>query len=197
MSCSHLACALHAQARQLAQHSHLWQFSGPCQPGRLSHQSVPESPTPCDPTVIQSSSTDFSDLPPCLLLTSFPCCLSCRLRQPCGLKQKWVHPQSVCLGSQVPQVWIKWPNLFGIPWAVAQGRVHSGMSLSRADAASARLAKSPWVGFLVRGTGDQSPPPSHPHSTNTDFALIMSSQQEFRFPIPFGFFPNRTPSPGL
>lgn len=166
--------------RQLVQHSRLcWWFSAPCQPGRLCHQSVLESPTPCDLTVTQSSSTDFSDLPPCILLTSVPCCLSHRLCQPCGLKQKWVHPQSMCLGSQVPQVWIKWPNRFGIHWAVTQGHVHSGMSLSRADAASVRMAKSPWMGFLARVTGDQSPPLPQFYKSwiclNNDFPIGIST----------------------
>lgn len=151
-SSSQLACPLRVHTVQLARHSRLWQFSAPCQLVRLSHESVPESPTPCDLTVIQSPSLDSSDHPPCVLLTSVPRCLSCSdFSSRVGLKQKWVHPQSMCWSSQVLQVWIKWPNRFGIRWAVTQGHVHSGLSLGRADAASARFAKGPWIWFPVEG----------------------------------------------
>lgn len=77
ISSSQLLCTLHVHIVQLAQHSWLWQFSAPCQLVRLSHEFVPESPTPCDLTVIQSPSLDFSDHPPCVFLTSVPCSMSC------------------------------------------------------------------------------------------------------------------------
>lgn len=94
-------------------------------------------------------------------------------------------------GSQVLQVCVKWPNLTGIYWAVTQGHVHSGMALGRTDAASARFAKGPWMGFLVGVMGVKVHFPNlpfPPSSTGHRFALIMNSNRNFLFPIPLIFF---------
>lgn len=182
ISSSRLACPLHVLKVQLAQHSWLTVLS-----------SVPTGETlpwicPRVSHTLQSGNNpiplDFSDRPPRLFLTSVPCFLSFwDFSSPVGLKQKWVHPQSMCLSSQVLQVWIKWPNLFGIHWAVTQGHVHSGMSLIRADAASARSAKGPWLWFPVRGwgVGQSLPSMTVPPSPlfYHHFALIMNSSRNF------------------
>lgn len=88
----------------------------------------------------------------------------------------------MCVNSQILQVWIKWPNLFGIYWAVIQGHVHSGMSLSKADAASVRFAKGPWMGFLVGVMGSQSPLSTHlPILLTTGFTSIMNCNRNSNF----------------
>lgn len=146
--------------------------------------SLSQLPTPCDLTVIQSPSLDFSDRLPCVLLTSVPCCLSCSdFSSHVGLKQKWVHPQSICLGSQVLQVWIKWPNLFGIRWAVTQGHVHSGTFLTgqmlpQPDLLNVLEWGSWWEAWAVK-VHLPHPPPQPLMLLTTSFALIMNSNRNF------------------
>lgn len=72
----------------------------------------------------------------------------------------------MCLGSQVLQVWIKWPNAFGIHWAVTQGHVHSRMSLTKARYCLSQICLSSLTG---------TPGGRHGRSNSFHFPILFAS----------------------